>query len=64
MLSTGPTGPVWPEWLKYGPIDRMTGVLALAGRLAGRRMSACSFTPPDEGIVAWLHLAPGGTLVA
>src|SRR5437879_5731745 len=27
-------------------------------------MSACSITPPDEGMYAWLHLAPGGTLVA
>src|SRR5437588_392996 len=42
----------------------MTGVLALAGRRAGRRTSAWSLTPPEDRIVAWLHLAPGGTLVA
>src|SRR4051794_37761492 len=24
----GSGGPTWPEWLKYGPIETMTGVLA------------------------------------
>src|SRR2546421_1968879 len=42
----------------------MTGVLALAGRCAGRMTSAWSLTPPEDRMVAWLHLAPGGTLVA
>ena len=27
--STGPAGPVCPAWLKYGPIDRITGVLSV-----------------------------------
>src|SRR3954468_8045546 len=58
--STGPAGPVWPAWLKYGPIDRITGVLAVGARFDGRRMSACSFTPSVDGIVACDHVAPGG----
>jgi hypothetical protein len=39
----------------------ITGTFLLAGTLAGRRMSACSLTPPLELIVASLHFAPGGT---
>src|SRR3954462_16010959 len=62
--STGPAGPVWPEWLKYGPIDRITGVLSVAARFFGRRMAACSLTPSAEGMVAWVHAAPGGTSAA
>jgi hypothetical protein len=46
--SAGPAGPVWPEWLKYGPIDRITGVLSASVAPFGRRTSACSVTPPDE----------------
>ena len=47
------------------PIEgRITGVLASAGRCAGRRMSACSFTPSLDGLVASVHVAPGGTSAA
>src|SRR3954453_9644490 len=62
--STGPAGPVCPEWLKYGPIDRITGVLSVAARFFGRRMSACRLTPPVDGIEACDHAAPGGTSAA
>src|SRR3954468_23182874 len=55
--STGPAGPVWPEWLKYGPIDRITGVRAVGARFDGRSTSACSFTPSADGIVACDHVA-------
>src|SRR3954468_108826 len=58
--STGPAGPVCPEWLKYGPIERITGVLAFAGRFAGRRTSACSLVPSASVMYAWVHLEPGG----
>src|SRR3954471_11893141 len=44
--STGPAGPVCPEWLKYGPIDRITGVLSAFLEPFGRRMSACSVASP------------------
>ena len=40
-----PTAPVCPEWPKYGPIERITGVFASSGRSDGLRMSACSFDP-------------------
>src|SRR4051812_35987284 len=63
VSSAGPAGPVWPEWLKYGPMDRITGVLASPTAL-GRRMSACSCTPSEEGIVASVQTAPGGTSAA
>src|SRR4051812_6607774 len=62
--SAGPAGPVCPEWLKYGPIDRITGVLASAGSALGRRTSACSFVPSGSVIVASVHVAPGGTAAA
>src|SRR3954467_1122674 len=58
--SPGPAGPVWPEWLKYGPIERITGVLAFAGRFAGRRTSACSLLPSASGTDAWGDLETGG----
>src|SRR3954451_16726462 len=61
--SAGPAGPVWPEWLKYGPIETITGVLASPAEV-GRRMSACSCTPPVEGIVVWVQVAPAGTSAA
>src|SRR3954454_7418562 len=44
--SAGPAGPVCPEWLKYGPIDRITGVLSAFFETFGRRMSACSVAVP------------------
>src|SRR3954471_22635865 len=44
--SAGPAGPVCPEWLKYGPIDRITGVLSEFLEPFGRRMSACSVASP------------------
>src|SRR3954471_3981821 len=44
--SAGPAGPVCPEWLKYGPIDRITGVLSEFVEPFGRRMSACSVAAP------------------
>src|SRR3954471_11287118 len=44
--STGPAGPVCPEWLKYGPIDRITGVLSAFFEPFGRRMSAYSVAVP------------------
>src|SRR3954469_13710169 len=62
--STGPAGPVWPEWLKYGPIDRITGVLSVGPRFFGRRMSACRLTPSVDGIEACDHVAPAGTSAA
>src|SRR3954451_4566989 len=62
--SPGPAGPVWPEWLKYGPIETMTGVLSVSLRPLGRRMSACSETPSADGIVASVHAAFGGTSAA
>src|SRR3954469_3045640 len=43
-------------------MERITGVFAVAP--FGRRMSACSFTPSDEGIVAWVQVAPAGTSAA
>src|SRR3954462_6746696 len=63
-FSTGPAGPVCPEWLKYGPIERMTGVLSVSLRPFGRRMSAWSETPSVDGIVASVHVAFGGTSAA
>src|SRR4051812_18313230 len=30
VFSTGPAALVWPEWLKYGPIEMMTGVLSVS----------------------------------
>src|SRR3954451_15021469 len=60
VSSIGPAGPVWPEWLKYGPMLRITGVFALAGRLAGRRTSACSLVPSASVMYACAHLEPGG----
>src|SRR3954471_22566908 len=57
-------GPSCPEWLKYGPIERITGVLASGGRLLGRRLSAWSVTPSVEGIEACVHVASGGTSAA
>src|SRR3954469_17412249 len=60
VSSSGPAGPVCPEWLKYGPIERITGVLAFAGRLAGRRTSACSLVPSASVMYACVHLDPGG----
>src|SRR3954471_14906999 len=62
--SAGPAGPVWPEWLKYGPIETITGVLASFGRPLGRRMSACSLVPSPEVIVAGVQSAPSGTFAA
>src|SRR3954451_8799925 len=62
--SPGPAGPVWPEWLKYGPIERMTGVLSVPLSPLGRRMSACSETPSVDGIEASVHVAFGGTSAA
>src|SRR3954453_21062068 len=56
----GPAGPVCPEWLKYGPTETITGVLASAGRLLGRRTSAWSLVPSASVIVAWLQGEPGG----
>src|SRR3954449_12073546 len=44
--SAGPAGPVCPEWLKYGPIDRITGVLSAFLAPFGRRMSACNVASP------------------
>src|SRR5215211_4550908 len=64
VSSTGPAGPVWPEWLKYGPIERITGVLVPGARFLGRRMSAWSVTPSEDGNVASLHAAPSGTSAA
>src|SRR6185295_9051034 len=52
------------ERLKYGPIERITGVFAFAGRFDGRRMSVCSFTPSVESIVASDQVAPSGTSAA
>src|SRR3954465_15950189 len=43
-------------------MERITGVFSVAP--FGRRMSACSFTPSDEGIVAWVQVAPAGTSAA
>jgi hypothetical protein len=43
--STGPAGPVCPEWLKYGPTERITGVRCAAEMPFGRRMSAWSLVP-------------------
>src|SRR4051794_41922803 len=63
VSSAGPAGPVCPEWLKYGPMERMTGVLASPSDL-GRRMSACSVTPSEEEILACDHAAPAGTASA
>src|SRR3954449_3223520 len=62
--STGPAGPVCPEWLKYGPIERMTGVLSVALRPLGRRMSAWSETPSVDGMSASVQAAFGGTSAA
>src|SRR3954471_21332096 len=59
VSSAGPAGPVCPEWLKYGPIERITGVLASPAAVA-RRMSASSVAPSDE-IEASFQVAPGGT---
>ncbi len=53
-----------PEWLKYGPIETITGVLASAGRSEGLRMSAWSFTPSVDSIVSSDQVAPGGTSAA
>ena len=50
--SAGPAGPVWPEWLKYGPIETMTGVLVASVAPLGRSTSACSVTPSEDGIHA------------
>ena len=50
--SIGPAGPVCPDWLKYGPTETMTGVLAPADRLLGRRTSAWSLVPSGSVIVA------------
>src|SRR3954468_4598683 len=61
VSSAGPAGPVGPEWLKYGPIERITGVFWVGAIPFGRRMSACSVTPPDDGKVASLQSAPSGT---
>src|ERR671922_2197011 len=55
--SAGPAGPVWPEWLKYGPIEMITGVFAVAP--LGRRTSACSVTPSEDGIQASDQSASG-----
>src|SRR3954449_12715606 len=46
VFSAGPAGPVCPEWLKYGPIERITGVLSVFFEPFGRRMSACSVASP------------------
>src|SRR5436305_6036124 len=46
VFSAGPAGPVCPEWLKYGPIDRITGVLSALVEPFGRRMSACNVASP------------------
>src|SRR3954449_3298410 len=46
VFSAGPAGPVCPEWLKYGPIDRITGVLSAFVEPFGRRMSACRVASP------------------
>src|SRR5690242_11846652 len=43
-------------------MERITGVFSVAP--LGRRMSACSFTPSDDGIVAWVQAAPAGTSAA
>ncbi len=58
-----PSGPVWPACPKYGPTARITGVFALAGRLAGRSTSACSSTPlwSADGKYASVQTAPSGT---
>src|SRR3954468_591339 len=60
-FSTGPVAPVWPEWLKYGPIETITGVLPVTA--LGRRMSAWRFTSPFL-MVAWLQTEPGGGAAA
>ena len=60
VSSIGPAGPVCPEWLKYGPMLSITGVLAFTGRFAGRRTSACSLVPSLSVMYAWVHLEPGG----
>src|SRR3954466_15844787 len=57
--SAGPAGPVWPEWLKYGPIETMTGVLVASVAPLGRRTSACSVTPSEDGIQASDQSASG-----
>src|SRR3954447_13768622 len=56
----GPAGPVWPEWLKYGPIERMTGVLSFGPRPAGRSTSACSLVPSGSVMYSCVHFEPGG----
>src|SRR5919199_2689794 len=61
VSSMGPAGPTCPEWLKYGPIERITGVLVSGARPLGRKMSACSCTPSEDGMVACVHSAPAGT---
>jgi hypothetical protein len=33
----------WPEWLKYGPIERITGVFASAASPFGHRTFARAF---------------------
>src|SRR4051794_6694775 len=43
-------------------MERITGVFSVAP--FGRRMSACSFTPSEDGIVAWVQVAPAGTSAA
>src|SRR5215212_9314970 len=60
--SAGPAGPVWPEWLKYGPIEMITGVFAAAVAPFGRRTSACSVAFPaldGDWIQASLQSASG-----
>src|SRR4051812_41139507 len=60
--SAGPAGPVWPEWLKYGPIDRITGVLSASEEPLGRRTSACRVASPalvGDEIQASLQSASG-----
>src|SRR3954452_14958628 len=60
----GSSGPGWPPRLKYGPAETITGVLSVGFRPFGRRMSACSWTPSVDGIVACDQSAPGGTSAA
>src|SRR3954449_3453578 len=60
--STGPAGPVCPEWLKYGPIERITGVLSAFVEPLGRRTSAGRVASPaldGESIHAWVQSASG-----